>query len=320
MRLKVEYLVLIGIIAALAIYLSLRSNDRTQYELPEIPEVAAKDITRIEITRQKSTIELVKKDESWLIQPQGYPADPSRMEAILATICTLKVTALASEAKDYQRYELDDGRGIQVKAFAGGSLAREFEIGKTAPSFRHTFVRLGDDPRVFHARENFRNKFDLEAAALQDKKVLQLDMAALVSFGIQTQAGVVEFIRAAAAGDETQAGKPASAWQRSDGQIADQAAVEKLLGSVAHLKCRRFIDGQTKESLGNPIFTLTLNDGGSHTLSIFAQQEADADSYPATSSASPFAFYLTAGQAEQIMQPPEDLMPQEQGGKKDSKS
>lgn len=309
MKVKFEYLILIGIIAVLAIYLSTRSTDRTLYELPTIDEVAAKEFTKIEIARKVNTTQLVKEDESWRIMPQGYPVDPARIEAILSTVSALKTTALASEAQDYQRYELDDENKIGVKAWTGGGLKREFEIGKAAPSFRHTFVKLGDDPRVYHARDNFRNKFDQDAAALQDKTILRLDIAAVGSLNIEMPEGSTQFKRQATVDDKDQTDKKTPIWQRGDGQTADPAAVEKLIGSAANLKCQKFIDAMAKEDLKNPIYTLVVADAGSHTLSIFEKQQPDAAAYPATSSTSAFPFFLAAEQAEQIMQKPEALMP-----------
>lgn len=311
MKVKFEYLILIGVIAALAVYLSTRSTDRTMYELPSIDEVAANEFTKIEITREMKTTQLVKEDESWRIKPQGYPVDPGRIEAILSTVSTLKTTALASEAKDYLRYELDGENKIGVKAWTGGGLKREFEIGKAAPSFRHTFVKLGDDPRVYHARDNFRNKFDLDAAALQDKTILRLDIAAVVAVDIEIPAGSTQFKRQAMADGEDQTDKKPPTWQRGDGQTADRAALENLIASTANLKCQKFIDAMAKEDLKNPIYTLVVKDAESHSLSIFVKQQPDAAAYPATSSASAFPFFLAAEQAEQIMQKPEALMPKE---------
>ena len=195
MKVKLEYVILVVIIAVLAGYLAMRNSDRTLYELPALPEVATKDVTRIEITGKGSSLTLTKKDEIWNIQPQGYPVDPKRISGILSTISTLKTTALASESKDYQRYELDDGRKIQVKAWSGDEIIRNFEIGKAAPSFRHTFIRLDKDHRVFHARDNFRSKFDPDATAVQDKTAMEITTASVKSFVISLPAGKTEFTK-----------------------------------------------------------------------------------------------------------------------------
>ena len=304
MKVKIEYLVLIGIIAALAVYLSVRTTDRTLYELPTIAEVAAKDVTRIEISRKGGQISLAKKDETWLLQPRGYPADPKRIENILATVSSLKATALASESKDYQRYELDDAHKIHVRAWTGDTVKRDFEIGKAAPSFRHTFIKLKDDHRVFHARDNFRNKFDLDATALQDKTALAITSANVASFIISAGPVNSEFKRIK--GDDD---KAPPEWQLTGGEGADRAAVEKLLGAVSNLNHQGFIEGAGKQDFKKQIYTITLKEEVGHTLSIFEKRPSDTDQYPATSSKVEFPFFLSESQVGQIMQKPDDLMP-----------
>ena len=49
MKLKKEYVALGVVIVALVLYLVLHKTNREQYQLPVLPEVAAKDINRIEI-------------------------------------------------------------------------------------------------------------------------------------------------------------------------------------------------------------------------------------------------------------------------------
>ena len=46
MKIKKEYIILAIIIIALSVYLVMRRSDRTLYELPEIPQVSQKEITR----------------------------------------------------------------------------------------------------------------------------------------------------------------------------------------------------------------------------------------------------------------------------------
>jgi hypothetical protein len=304
MKIKAEYLILIGIIAALAVYLTVRSTDRTQYELPDIAEVSAGEFTKLQIDHKGSSISLVKKDERWQLPPQAYPADPVRMEGILSTLATLKMTALASESRDYQRYELDDDHKIRVRAWTGDRIRRDFELGKAAPSFRHTFVKLADDHRVFHARDNFRRKFELDATGLQDKTALELTPASIKSFVISAAAVDTEFSRR-----DSDDEKALPEWQRSDGEAVDRAAVEKLIGALAGLKHQGFVDGLRKTDLDKPIHTITLKNDGSHILSIFEKQSSDADQYPAVSSRVQFPFYLSGSQTEQILLTPEDLLP-----------
>jgi hypothetical protein len=252
----------------------------------------------------------VKKDERWQLLPQQYPVDPGRIEDILSTLSTLKTTALASESKDYQRYELDDDHKVRVRAWTGDRLRRDFELGKAAPSFRHTFIKLENDHRVFHARDNFRHKFDLDATALQDKAALELTPASVKSFVISSATVDTEFSRLE--GDDDQA---APEWQRADGEAADRAAVEKWIGTLSNLQHQGFADGISETDLGKPIYTIALKGEGSHTLAIYEKRPSDSDRYPAVSSRADFPFYLSGSQAEQIMLKAAELMPKPESQK-----
>ena len=184
MKLKKEYIVLVLIIIALSAYLYMRSADRTLYQLPQIPPINEKDLTKLEITSGKATIVLNKKDDKWYIEPSEYSTDANKVKGMLEAIKNLSLTALVSESKDYNRYELEEGQKINVKAYQGDNLKLDIDVGKTASSFRHTFVRPSGDERVFHARGNLKNAFDVTVDMLRDKTVLSLKPAEIQQLNI----------------------------------------------------------------------------------------------------------------------------------------
>ena len=105
----------------------------------------------------------------------GFPVDPIQINAMVDNIKALKITALVSESKDYGRYDLNEERKIKVTAFSQDKSVRSFDLGKTASSYRHTFIRIDNDPRVFHAEQNFREAFEKSENDLLDRKILSLD-------------------------------------------------------------------------------------------------------------------------------------------------
>ena len=137
MKFKKEYLILILIIAALSTYLLIRSSDRTRYQLPELGGLKQSDINKIEISKSGNSLILEKRDNQWYIEPAGYLADKTKVKAMLNVFESLALTALVSESKDYNRYDLNAEKRITVKAWQQGTLKRNFDIGKAAPSFRH---------------------------------------------------------------------------------------------------------------------------------------------------------------------------------------
>ena len=172
MKLKKEYLILTAVMVALILYLALHRSNRTHYTLPKISSIPGKHISKIEFKKADGTVVLNKKDNIWNIGPKEYPADSDKIEDILNVIENLKVTALVSESKNYVRYDLNPDKKIHVRAWQGESLIREFDIGKAAATYQHTFVKLAKDPNVYHARGDFRQKFDPTVEDLRDRTVL----------------------------------------------------------------------------------------------------------------------------------------------------
>jgi len=315
MKLKKEYVILAVVIVGLSIYLLTRQTDRTLYRLPQLPPISAKSITRIDINGPDGTIRLNRADDSWSIGEQKYPADRAKVSQMLDTIADLSLTAMMSESKDYVRYDLTDENKISVKAWAGKTLERDFDIGKIGPSFRHTFVKLAGDAKVYQARNNFRAAFEQGVDDLRDKVVLSFAASDIQE--IRLTKGTEAMILArhetplSKETNEKEENDPAQeaapplkakmAWQTSDGRTAASAKVDELLAAVSQLVCEKYITDHATADYKDPIYTLELEGQKSHRLSIFAKQTETDNSYPAVSSDSSYPFFLSEWKAKQLM-------------------
>ena len=56
MKIKKEYIILVLIIIVLSVYLYMRKTDRTLYELPEMPQVSEKELTKLEIAKGEAVL------------------------------------------------------------------------------------------------------------------------------------------------------------------------------------------------------------------------------------------------------------------------
>ncbi|PIP37799.1 MAG: hypothetical protein COX19_15695 [Desulfobacterales bacterium CG23_combo_of_CG06-09_8_20_14_all_51_8] len=310
MKSKKELVILSAVIAALAAYLFFHKTDRTHYALPVIAPLADSDITSIKITKGTQPIELISKDDQWRIPPENYLADAGKIKSMIDAIKNLTVTAMVSETESYARYDLDDENRVQVAAKAGDKILRAFDVGKAAPSNRHTFIKLPDDGRVYHARDNFRARFDLSKEDLRDKTVLKVDRSQIHQMEITDRDGKpvfamkqvppkVEVAAESTNGKDTKEKKtpaetptPELVWQDKDGNPVKDSDVTTLFNNVADLKCQSYITGKTKSDFKNPVYTLTLTGAATHTLSIFEKLTADDDTYPAISSENDYPFLL----------------------------
>jgi hypothetical protein len=324
LKFRREYLILAVVIAALCVYLFTRQSDRTLYELPRLPEVSGSAVTKIEIEKPSGTIVLEKADESWFIGDRKYPAAKNKVTQMVDTIEDLTLTALIAESGDYVRYDLTDEKKISVKAYAGDRPVREFDIGKTGPSFRHTFVKLAGDPQVYNARDNFRNKFDRTVEELRDKYVLNFASSDIERIELiqgeerlilTRQEAPLEQPQATQAqeGEKPSAIKSEMIWQTAGGRRADAAAVDRLLSTMAQLECEKYITDRTKKDFSDPIYRIQLKGPQEFSLSIFAKQTDNAEQYPAVSSQNDYPFFLPDWRGDSLMPEFDELVTAEDG-------
>jgi hypothetical protein len=314
MKVKKEYIILALVVIALSVYLAMRTSDRTQYELPDIQPVVAKEISKLQITRDKVIIVIDKKDDTWHITPEEYLADGSKVKNMLSAIENLTLTALVSESKNYTLYDLNAEKRINVKAWQGENLKRDVDLGKTASSFRHTFVKIAGDERVYHARGNFRNNFDFNVDDLRDKLVLALSTADIQQIQVTGDQQSLKLNKTPAsvvvAGTQTKKKTEATpeadepVWQAADGRPVDETVVGEILNTASKLRCEKFITDRRKDEFTSPLYTLQLKGAQEYSLSIFAKTAEKDTNYPAVSSGSQYAFLLSDSQVDRIMKNP----------------
>jgi hypothetical protein len=315
MKIKKEYIILAVLIVALSLYLILHKGDRTEYELPVLQALPVADVNRIEIAKPGgSVIALERKDDKWVISPEGYPADAGKVSVILETIGNLTLTALVSESKSYERYGLGGGDKISVKAWTGKGLKRDFDVGKAASSFQHTFVKIAGDDRVFHARENFRGRFDQTVDSLRDKTVFKFEPSEVESIEVHDTGKTVTFVRKpvpveVSAGRESKAPPTGGevVWESSEGK-ADEAKLKQLLTTLSALRCKGYVYDRKKGDFKEPVYSIKLKGLEEYALSLFAKDDKNKNDYPGVSSQNGSPFLLPEHLAARIMIPPGDMM------------
>ncbi|SPD73865.1 conserved hypothetical protein [uncultured Desulfobacterium sp.] len=316
MKGKKEYLILVIVIVALCCYLFFRKTNQSHYQLPEVAKVDKKEVTKIEIIKASSTLAVSRKDNKWFIEPRPYPADVELVNKMLNTIGDLTLTDLVSEAKNYQPFDLVDDKKITVKAYKDNVLKLEFEMGRAAPSWNHTFVRLPGNPNVYYAKGNFRNDFDMTVEKLWDKAVLSFgqDEIAEVEIikGNQSLGVLKKKASAQAQPQETDKEKAApeaarekaeTLWETGEGKKGNTATLNDIISLLSNLKCEKYIE-QGKDKFTNPIYTIKLRGSKEYTISLFDKIEKDAKDYPAISSESDYAFMILGFQADRMMKDP----------------
>ncbi|MDD9301071.1 MAG: DUF4340 domain-containing protein [Desulfobacter sp.] len=300
---KKEYYILLALIIALTAYLFLKKDNQVHYSLPVLEAMDPGSIDKVKITRAENTKLLLKKDKTWTVTKDNFPADPQGVRQILDAITNLKLSALVSEAGDRVRYELDPPNAIEVSAFEGSSLKRRFFIGKTAPSLNHTFVMIQKEKQIFQADKNFRNKFDKSVDELRNKLVLEFTAKKIQKITIEKQ-GLTKVFVLNQPQDTTKAAeqdlKPV--WQLEDGSQADNTAANDLLSSLSHLSCDNFLDPTDALALEKTerVCKIVLENKESLSLNLFELPDKKTMA-GGKSTFSPYAFSLAPYKAKDIV-------------------
>jgi hypothetical protein len=304
MTIKKEYIILISIIGLLTAYLLVQNKDRTHYELPEIRQIEKSDITKIKIKRSGSEIILSRENDAWVISSQNFPADSRAVENMLDAFAGLTLTALVSESKNYSRYELDEDRKIGVEAFTGDNSLQIIEVGKPASSHRHTFIRLADDHRIFHAENNLRSTFDKTVSGLRDKVVMRIneEIGELIlrkgeeELSLSREEPPISVEPGQGSGE----GQPEmeNRWITADGRKPKDSEVNDIVNTLSNFSCDGYIEDKGKEDFASPVYSVTLKGLKEYSVSFFEKQ---GDKYEAISSESNYPFLISGWKAEKVM-------------------
>jgi hypothetical protein len=320
MKIKKEYIILIVIIIALLGYLFFYKRDRSFYQIPVLSTIERNDVSKIEITSHDRAIKLVKEGSDWKISPDGYLADADKVKAIIDIVTGLTLTALVSESENYEIYDLGEKKKINVKTWSKDELVREFDLGKAAASFSHTYVKIPRDTSVYHAKENFRRKFDMSVDDMRDKLVLAFETEQINEIGIKKGSDEWLFSKKESTSDtgngkadENKTDKKATAtsqikWVNQNNEELDEAKIKQLISTLNNLKCDTYIEAKSKDDFSDPIYTLVLKGQKEYFLSIFNKPSEEDKAFPAQSSENAYPFVLPKWRVDKIMLEPTELL------------
>ncbi len=321
---KKEYLILIALILLLSAYLVFNKENNDNDTLPQITKMAPDKITSIEITKDNSSIVLVKKDKQWFIKKENHLVTSVAVDNMIDALKSLKLSALVSQKSDLKRYELDDEKKIVVKVFEGASPIFDFTMGKTAPTFNHTFIMLGKDTNVYHANGSFRTYFEKSKQEFRDKKVMEFKKESIKHFTITKQELSKTFFAETQKDHNNTLGttpgkKPSKksdttsdsdtdttkengiTWSSKDGSAVDKIAVSNLLSALSFLECEKYLDKKDKTDIQKKpaLCQIELANGKAMTVSLIQLKEMESVS--GISSMSEDAFVLSAFNGKEIV-------------------
>ena len=244
------------------------------YELPQAEREASKDklltldkdsITGMTLVYPDREIELTKGDKGWrLVRPVEAAADDAAVKSMLAMVVDAEVQrTLDDTAPDLTAFGLDKPN-VVLRLTAKDGSPPPISVGKNTSIGGKTYVRKGDEPKVYLTTTVVQTGLNKQVKDLRDKQLLVFQDADVTRVTIQ-RAGrdTTTLVR----GD-------AENWTVADGQPADSTEVRSYLASLRAARAVDFPDDAPKEltsyGLDKPRLSITVTgkDTAEQTLSL----------------------------------------------------
>ena len=115
------------------------------------------DIFKILIQQKEEAIELARVDTMWKISGNDTLVTKSRsIESLFDKVLKVNRGTIISENPDkYGKYSLDDSTGIHLAIInSKGETVGYYVFGRSKSDYSRSYVRVGDDPKVYLADQN----------------------------------------------------------------------------------------------------------------------------------------------------------------------
>ncbi len=324
MQMKKNVIISIVVIVILAGYLFInRLMTRTIIKLPDIKD----PITELVLKKGDSVIIIKKDGDSWKVNE--FEGDKNVIANMENKIKDLRVTDVVSEKPHYERFELDSNHAIRVQAKCNGTIVRDVYIGKKGSTYRHTYIRFEDDPKVYLAEDTLDSYFSKTVDDLRNKDIVQLDVAKIELVKLWYKNATLTLQKTIVEKKKEESGKDA----QKDKQVKPNEEIEKeeqwickeypqvkldndkvkeILYTFDPLKAYSFpqIDAKTLTGrIASVAVTVKKDDDVQKTeeINLIVHKAFENNRYVCTSSKSQYVFTLDEWRAKRVFKTLQDL-------------
>lgn len=283
---------LLAVLAALFMMGRMAQQPGEPYSRPLVT-LNMDQVGRIVIEGPKGRTVLEKGPDGWrLTAPVDYPAEPELMDATLGFLSGMTSNGVISTNPDKAAlFQVDDAKGLHVSLyFADEADPRlRLTVGKLAPGFSHTYVKVDDQPEVHEVAGALRFQLERDATGWRDKRVLTFDPAAIDRVTLAGGRSVA--VRrdgegwawdVGPEGGEMPAGAPAT------------EAVERLVRHLSALRAQDFVD-EPPAAPEKPLMSITLGRGADRSPIDLVIEAEVGPRYRVVAEADPQRYLLPKG-------------------------
>ena len=237
---------------------------------PFLPEAEGLEPRRVELLGDdEARLTLEREGDDWFVaEADGFPADDSKVETLIADLAELEVRQPVVKSARYHdsfRVDDDDFAG-RVQIWGQGDDPQVDLFLGTSTAYQVTPARRAEDDAVYEISGLAAYQVSPDAAAWIDKELVDLNEAALTAVRVEGPAGRVELTR----GD--------TGWVRSDAPEIplDATSVRQWIDAARTIRLSDPAGRKDEAAHGfdSPLARVTLeHDGSSTTVLIGAQPD-----------------------------------------------
>ncbi len=276
-------LLLLVLVAGLGTYLYVYEIPKAEREGKKEKLVAVdKDaVTGITLVYPDREIELHRDDGTWkLVRPVQAPAEEAAVKGLLGTITDAEVQRTLDEAPaDLAPFGLDKPTVTARLTLKDGSQPPAVAVGKNTTIGGKTYVRKGDDPKLYLTTSSIGFGLNKQVKDLREKQILTFRDDDVTRVEIKPQGGETVTLARKALDAKDAATKEINWTVEPGDHPADPTEVRSYLSSLRATRAVDFPDDAPadlgKYGLGNPRLTVTVASGadgaGAQTLLVGAE-------------------------------------------------
>jgi hypothetical protein len=244
------------------------------------PELSPEKVTGLTITDDQGKAITLAKKESWQLSPEGFPADQTKIDALIKKLAELKTQRLVSQTtSSHSRLKVADSAFNRQVELSQGDKKTVFFLG-TAPSSKSIHLRLAAAKEVYQVNDLSAWEVAAEKESWWQTSYLNQPLDTLTGVTIANASGTIALVSDGKKG-----------WQLKDKPetTLDSKRVEMVISSLADMAIASY---QPKEfaAKGEPVATVTYQTNkagaGAVTLQIWPKEKKDDPEQVVKSSAS----------------------------------
>ncbi len=205
------------------------------------------DITAFTITKSDGeNFRLERQGDNWrtIKGDKSYKAEANKIERLLSTVPGVATDALlTSKIEKHASFEVDTANATSL-GIEGAGLAAPIKltVGKASPSYKGSFVRIGNGNEVYRSTKNLKSLVGFAFNDYRSKKPWEFDTQTVESLSIRALAEEGE--------DQSEAVTftlDQGMWKKPDGEPGNQNKLAEIADKLSKMSVSTFADDAKPE-------------------------------------------------------------------------